>query len=87
MSNSTRASASSNTGEKRPAADYLDEQTKKMKIETPTLERKNSIQSATNNAPTKFVSAGTLMKAPIPEISDEELLAFTLEFERKYGIN
>lgn len=83
MSNPT----SSNTGVKRSTADDLDEQTKKMKIETPTLERKSSTNSAANNASTKFVSARTLMNAPIPEVSDEELLAFTLEFERKHGIN
>ncbi|CAF1553980.1 unnamed protein product [Adineta ricciae] len=85
MSNSTSqtaSSSSSNTGVKRSAAFDLDEQTKKMKIETPTLERKCSVQPVAKNIPTNFVSARTLMNAPIPEISDEELLVFTLEFER-----
>jgi hypothetical protein len=58
---------------------------KKIKIETPILQQKVSMPSAANTAPPKFVSAGTMV-VPIPEISDEELLEFTLEFERKHGI-
>ncbi|CAF1513560.1 unnamed protein product [Adineta ricciae] len=87
MSDLTSQTSSSNTGVKRSAADDLDEQTKKIKIETPTLERKCSVQPVAKNVPTNFVSARTLMNAPTPEISDEELLAFTLEFERKHSIN
>ncbi|CAF1411244.1 unnamed protein product [Adineta ricciae] len=55
-----------------------------MKRETPTLERKSSRHSTANNAPANFVSAVTLKNVPIPEISDEELLAFTLEYERQH---
>ncbi|CAF1131102.1 unnamed protein product [Adineta ricciae] len=85
MSNPT--SPPSNNAAKRSATDDLDEQAKKMKIETPVLERKTPMNSAENNAPAKFVTASALMNVPIPEISDEELLAFTLEFERTHGIN
>lgn len=58
---------------------------KKMKIETPVLERKNSMPPIPNPGPPKFVSAGT-MAVRIPEITDEELLEYTLEFERKHGL-
>jgi hypothetical protein len=58
---------------------------KKIKIETPMLEQKVSMPCSANSAPVKFVSAATMVQ-PIPEITDEELLEFTLEFERKHGI-
>ena len=41
--------------------------------------------SAVNTAPPEFVSASTMVEQ-IAEITDEELLEFTLEFERKHGI-
>jgi len=41
--------------------------------------------SAASTNPPKFVSAAT-MAAPVSEITDEELLEFTLEFERQHGI-
>lgn len=91
MSNPT--SLSSNNAPKRSATDDLDDQAKKMKIKTSTLETKTATNSAENNAPNetnvenKFVSASTLIKMPISEISDEELLAFTLEYERIHDIN
>jgi len=56
-----------------------------MKIETPTLEQQVSMPSAANTAQPKFVSAAKMVIS-MPEITDEELLEFTLEFERKHGI-
>jgi hypothetical protein len=56
-----------------------------MKIETPMLEQNVSMPSAANIAQAEFVSAAKIV-IPMPEISDEELLEFTLEFERKHGI-
>jgi len=56
-----------------------------MKIEIPMLERKVSMPSAANTATPKFVRAATMV-VPTPEITDEELLEFTLEFEREHGI-
>jgi hypothetical protein len=57
----------------------LDVQTKKMKIGTPMVAQNVSMPSAANSAPAKFVSASKMV-APIPEITDEEILEFTLEF-------
>jgi hypothetical protein len=56
-----------------------------MKIETSMVEQKGSMPSTANTAPPKFVSAATMV-IPIPEFTDEEMLEFTLEFERKHGI-
>ncbi|CAF4578594.1 unnamed protein product [Rotaria sp. Silwood1] len=78
------ASKSSNP-EKRSSTEDLNVQAKKKKIETPMLEQRVPMASDGNTTPPKFVSAAT-MRVPIPEITDEELLAFTLEFERKHGI-
>jgi hypothetical protein len=56
----------------------MDDQIKKMKIETP-------MPSEASAALPKFVSASNMVE-PMPEISDEELLKFVLEFEREHGI-
>ncbi len=56
-----------------------------MKIETPILQRKTPTPSEASAAPPKFVSASAMVE-PVPEISDEELLKFVLEFEREHGI-
>ena len=53
--------------------------TKKIKVEGAPSGR------VATNAPASFVSAASLVQ-PTSEISDEELLEFTLEFERKHGI-
>ncbi|CAF3849002.1 unnamed protein product [Rotaria sordida] len=79
------ASNYSNCSEKRSFAEDINTQTKKMRSETPMLEQKTSMSSAASATAPKFVSAAT-MAAPITEITDEELLEFTLEFERKHGI-
>jgi len=70
--------------EKRPFDKEIDDNIKRMKVETPMLEQ-TSPASATNITPPKFVSAATLA-TPLVEITDEELLEFTLEFERQHGI-
>ena len=57
----------------------MDVQTKKMKIETPMVAQNVSMPSAANSPPPKFVSAST-MAAPIPQITDEVMFEFTLEF-------
>lgn len=44
-----------------------------------------SAASVARNISSEFVNAARMVQ-PIPEISDEELLKFTLEFERKHGI-
>ncbi|CAF1336917.1 unnamed protein product [Rotaria sordida] len=75
----------SNGSEKRSFAEDINTQTKKMRSETPMLGQKTSMSSAASATAPKFVSAAT-MAAPITEITDEELLEFTLEFERKHGI-
>ncbi|CAF4372407.1 unnamed protein product [Rotaria sordida] len=75
----------SNCSEKRSFAEDINTQTKKMRFETPMLEQKTSMSSAASATAPKFVSAAT-MAAPVTEITDEELLEFTLEFERKHGI-
>ena len=75
-----------NRAEKRSASDDFDLQAKKTKIETPILEKEVSMPSAATIAPPQFVSAAMLV-VPVPDISDEELLEFTLEFERKHGIH
>lgn len=80
-----QTSASSNSAVKRSFDEDMNIEIKKMKIETPMLEQKVLMPSATNANPPKFVSAAT-MAVPIPEITDEELLEFTLEFEREHGI-
>ena len=49
------------------------------------LEARVPIPSAANATQPKFLSAATMIE-PVPEISDKELLQFTLEFERKHGI-
>ncbi|CAF3422167.1 unnamed protein product [Rotaria sp. Silwood1] len=79
------ASNYSNCSEKRSSAEDINTETKKTRFETPILEQKTSMPSAASATVPKFVSAAT-MAAPVPEISDEELLKFTLEFERKHGI-
>jgi hypothetical protein len=56
-----------------------------MKIETSVVEQKVSMPSTANTAPPKFQSAATVV-IPIPELTDEEMLEYTLEFERKHGI-
>jgi hypothetical protein len=48
-------------------------------------EEKNSTPSNINSTPVQFVRASTMINS-IPEISDEELLQYTLEFERKHKI-
>jgi hypothetical protein len=58
---------------------------KKIKVETPTLEQKAEMPVLINTNPPKFVSAATMV-VPIQELTDEEILEFTLEFERKHGI-
>ena len=63
----------------------MDVQTKKTKVEHSLFEQKDLVASGATNIQPNFVSAATLV-IPIPEISDEELLAFVLEFERKHGI-
>lgn len=63
----------------------MDDQIKKMKIETPILEEKAAIPPEASAAPPKFISA-SLMIEPSQEISDEELLEFTLEFERPHNV-
>lgn len=64
----------------------MDDQAKKIKVETPILKQEASMCFATNNsAAPGFVNAATMV-GPISEISDEDLLAYTLEFERKHGI-
>ena len=75
-----------NRAEKRSASDDVDLIAKKTKIETPILEKEVSMPSAANIASAQFVSAATMM-APVPDITDEELLEFTREFERKHGIH
>lgn len=56
-----------------------------MKTETPMLEQKASMSAATNIAASRFVSAST-MAVSVADISDEELLKYTLEFERTHDI-
>ena len=80
-----QASNSANRSEKRISDEEIDADIKKIKIETPMLEQKAPMPSAASIASPKFVSAAT-MAAPISEITDEELLEFTLEFERQHGI-
>ncbi|CAF1364671.1 unnamed protein product [Rotaria sordida] len=80
----TNPVSKSSNPEKRSSTEDLNVQAKKKKIETPMLEQKVPMASDRNTTPPKFVSAAT-MRVPIPEITDEELLAFTLEFERKHG--
>ncbi|CAF1440640.1 unnamed protein product [Adineta steineri] len=75
---------SSNRMEKRSITDDVNIENKKIKVETPELAPNMSLSAATNIAP-KFVNASTMAQA-IPDITDEELLEFTLEFERKHGI-
>lgn len=75
----------SNSIEKRTLDEVTDNQSKKMKIETPVLEEKNPVTSAAPIEPTKFVNASSMIE-PIEEISDEELLAYALEFERQHNI-
>ncbi len=48
-------------------------------------EEKNATPSNINSVPVQFVQAGTMVNS-IAEISDEELLQYTLEFERKHKI-
>ena len=78
-------SNSSNHATKRPADEEADAQGKKIKVERPSAEQASPIAVNTANVQANFVSAASLV-IPIPEISDEELLAFVLEFERKNGI-
>ncbi|CAF4552946.1 unnamed protein product [Rotaria socialis] len=80
----TQPNSLSRTG-KRFAIEDINVEIKKTKTETPMLEQKVSMPSAANTAAVKFVSASTMV-VPLPEITDEELLEFTLEFERKHGI-
>ncbi len=80
-----QASNPSNYAEKRSVSEDVNVDIKKMKIETPMLEQKISMAFPTNTAAPKFVSAAK-MAVPVSEISDEELLKFTLEFERTHGI-
>lgn len=74
-----------NQPEKRSNADDIVLEMKRVKVETPTLEHKTTTALATNTGPPKFVSAAMLVTS-VEEITDEELLEFTLEFERKHGI-
>ncbi|CAF1123430.1 unnamed protein product [Rotaria sp. Silwood1] len=85
LNDAAEASNYSNCSEKRSSAEDINTETKKTRFETPILEQKTSMPSAASATVPKFVSAAT-MAAPVPEISDEELLKFTLEFERKHGI-
>ena len=55
-----------------------------MKIETPTLQRKVWASATTSARQPKFVSASSIMD-PIPEMTDEEILKYTIEFERAHG--
>ncbi len=48
-------------------------------------EEKNATPSNINSVPVQFVQAGKMVNS-IAEISDEELLQYTLEFERKHKI-
>jgi hypothetical protein len=58
---------------------------KKIKIEKSMTEEKNATPSNINSVPVQFVQAGKMVNS-IAEISDEELLQYTLEFERKHKI-
>ena len=71
--------------EKQFAVEDMEVQTNQMEIGTPLLEQETLIASAANAPPSKFVSAAT-MATTVPEITDEELLKFVLEFERKHSI-
>ncbi len=56
-----------------------------MKIETPNLEQQVSIFPAGNTVQPKFASAKNMV-VPIPEMTDQELLKYALEFELQNGI-
>jgi hypothetical protein len=75
----------SNNANKRSVEETSDVETKKTKVEHPSSEQTSPMLSNATNVRANFVSAATLAR-PIPEISDEELLAFVLEFERNRGI-
>lgn len=56
-----------------------------MKIETPTLTRKVLPATTTSATEPKFVSASSLVDV-VSEMTDEEILKYTIEFERKHGL-
>ena len=62
-----------------------DAEAKKIKAELPPGEQASPMDVDTTSVQANFVSAASLV-VRMPEISDEELLEFVLEFERKNGI-
>ena len=82
---------------KRSLDEAVDTEMKKVKIETPVLEKKVPTPFVANTNPPGFVSAATMV-TPAPKstnegafasedlFTDEELLKYAMEFERQYGL-
>lgn len=70
---------------KQSTAEDANVDDKKMKLEIVVSEEKASMPAATNSAEPKFIN---VIKLPVPiaELTDEELLEYALEFERKHEI-
>lgn len=75
---------------KRAAVDELGDATKKIMIEHRIQEKEISTIAPNSCDQSKFISASVMVNAirnniqPIPELTDEELLAMTLDFEKKH---
>lgn len=75
---------------KRAAIDEPGDATKKIMIEHRIQEKEISTIAPNSCDQSKFISASVMVNAirnniqPIPELTDEELLAMTLDFEKKH---
>lgn len=75
---------------KRAAVDELGDAKKKIMIEHRIQEKEISTIAPNSCDQSKFISASVMVNAirnniqPIPELTDEELLAMTLDFEKKH---
>lgn len=70
---------------KRSFEEEIDTEIKKIKIDQPQQPANNTVADPITNSSPGFVNASTLI-TPLQDISDDELLQFTLDFERKHGI-
>ncbi len=78
-----QASNSSSSAQKGPLVEDVNMDIKKIKIEKSMPVQTDPTASNIDSASVQFVREGAIIQS-FPEMTDEEILAYTLEFERKY---